>query len=867
MAAGDSDDALVCCVKNTVEDRIIYYGASFHATYCKEELERFKLLFDKTLKDDKYIPSLKRRLISVRQLDEEGYHDWWFEEAEEGFLHTVRKDKETAEVGASSYRRLWPLHLLHQSEDLATMILLSKAATRVVVGNNANLQVKCLKSDNSGEYSREHEASCRGSEDVMGRFSKRCLQRSHEMYIQLLGYEESPGYLKQKYYICRLDLWSQSATYSSSLKKPIQKSQVVLVDIPENLVKNDSIVSEHGLSSEITQSPASQAENPPFTSGSMLEVILFYNGLDVPTRQILDSKGAIPSKTTADAKIAIQEMDEYSQKWHNGTSLKTKSTKTSDGLADIQAQLNSLGREIKKVNEKVAAGPGFYKRNNGNSSYPPRRETMEESPSKFMVESANRHEENSTIIKEIQASTDAAIRNQGESIKTLELQIGQMSKVLQERGFGCLPSFTETNLKDQVKSISTATADLSDIRRMETNPYAVSVPQHIYTFSEIVPFPRRLYNYYCDDPMKAHEVKILDAIDHNLPQKKDPGSFTLPCFINNVCFDKVFIDLGASVSVMPFSTYINLGLGGLSHTRLTIELADRTIKQPRGKLHNAMGIFCSSCILLLSQLYVMSKEEKFKGKISRTNDDTEHGQHINPPRKEASRLHEYDSSKESRAPVRYSPLANYLLLTENGKPESYSEALSSKESVQWKKAIIEEMVSLEKNQTLVLSIIASEDLHLEQLDVKTAFLHGDLDEDIYMTQPEGFQSAGKKENLVCKLMKACSDMAEFNKPKWLLPLVFEMKDRCSEKQAKLVRILISEGSLSLLKILGTKCLVEMFTILVMKEKLKFCAALTSLRSMSIVEGNVVRSLQRLLEMESSEVISPDACGAGGSTPS
>ncbi|GKB36989.1 hypothetical protein Tco_0881931 [Tanacetum coccineum] len=84
----------------------------------------------------------------------------------------------------------------------------------------------------------------------------------------------------------------------------------------------------------------------------MQEVILFYNGLDVPTRQILDSKGVIPSKTVADAKIAIQEMANYSQKWHNGTS-RTKSTKTSDGLAAIQAQLHSLGREIKKVNEKV----------------------------------------------------------------------------------------------------------------------------------------------------------------------------------------------------------------------------------------------------------------------------------------------------------------------------------------------------------------------------------------------------------------------------------------------------------------------------------------------------------------------------------
>ncbi|GJW42655.1 hypothetical protein Tco_0071454 [Tanacetum coccineum] len=82
------------------------------------------------------------------------------------------------------------------------------------------------------------------------------------------------------------------------------------------------------------------------------EVILFYNGLGIPTRQILDSRGTIPSKTAADAKIAIQEMAEYSQKWHNGTS-RLRSTESSDGLAAIQAQLNNLRREIKKVNEKV----------------------------------------------------------------------------------------------------------------------------------------------------------------------------------------------------------------------------------------------------------------------------------------------------------------------------------------------------------------------------------------------------------------------------------------------------------------------------------------------------------------------------------
>ncbi|GJR51868.1 hypothetical protein Tco_1402389 [Tanacetum coccineum] len=43
------------------------------------------------------------------------------------------------------------------------------------------------------------------------------------------------------------------------------------------------------------------------------EVILFYNGLEVHTRQIIDSNGAIPTMTAANAKIAIQEMAEHSQ--------------------------------------------------------------------------------------------------------------------------------------------------------------------------------------------------------------------------------------------------------------------------------------------------------------------------------------------------------------------------------------------------------------------------------------------------------------------------------------------------------------------------------------------------------------------------
>ncbi|GKC16355.1 retrovirus-related pol polyprotein from transposon TNT 1-94 [Tanacetum coccineum] len=87
---------------------------------------------------------------------------------------------------------------------------------------------------------------------------------------------------------------------------------------------------------------------------------------------------------------------------------------------------------------------------------------------------------------------------------------------------------------------------------------------------------------------------------------------------------------------------------------------------------------------------------------------------------------------------------------------------------------------------LVLSIVATENLHLEQLDVKTSFLYGDLDEDIYMTQLGGFQSAGKEENLVCKLKKSLYGLKQASR-QWL------RHDKDQEVQEVVVSRIRDEG--------------------------------------------------------------------------
>ncbi len=61
---------------------------------------------------------------------------------------------------------------------------------------------------------------------------------------------------------------------------------------------------------------------------------------------------------------------------------------------------------------------------------------------------------------------------------------------------------------------------------------------------------------------------------------------------------------------------------------------------------------------------------------------------------------------------------------------------------------------MSKHTTLriLLSITTAEDLELDQLDVKTVFLNGGLEEDIYMAKPLGYEEGGP--HIVCHLKKA-----------------------------------------------------------------------------------------------------------------
>ncbi|RVW15674.1 Retrovirus-related Pol polyprotein from transposon 17.6 [Vitis vinifera] len=83
--------------------------------------------------------------------------------------------------------------------------------------------------------------------------------------------------------------------------------------------------------------------------------------------------------------------------------------------------------------------------------------------------------------------------------------------------------------------------------------------------------------------------QVSAIIQSKSPVKyKDPGCPTISVNIGGTHVEKALLDLGASVNLLPYSVYKQLGLGGLKPTAITLSLADRSVKIPRGVIEDVL---------------------------------------------------------------------------------------------------------------------------------------------------------------------------------------------------------------------------------------------------------------------------------------
>jgi hypothetical protein len=91
-------------------------------------------------------------------------------------------------------------------------------------------------------------------------------------------------------------------------------------------------------------------------------------------------------------------------------------------------------------------------------------------------------------------------------------------------------------------------------------------------------------------PKKAFMTEQVSAIlQCKLPLKyKDPGCPTITCMIGVSQIERALLDLGASVNLLPYSVYLQLRPRELKPTSMTLQLADRSVKVPRGIVEDVL---------------------------------------------------------------------------------------------------------------------------------------------------------------------------------------------------------------------------------------------------------------------------------------
>ena len=88
---------------------------------------------------------------------------------------------------------------------------------------------------------------------------------------------------------------------------------------------------------------------------------------------------------------------------------------------------------------------------------------------------------------------------------------------------------------------------------------------------------------------------------------KDPGMFTIPCKIGSVKVEKVMLDLGAFINVIPCSIYSSLNIGPLKEIAVIIQLTDRSNAYPDGVLEDVLVQINE--LVFPADFYVLDMEE------------------------------------------------------------------------------------------------------------------------------------------------------------------------------------------------------------------------------------------------------------------
>ena len=144
-------------------------------------------------------------------------------------------------------------------------------------------------------------------------------------------------------------------------------------------------------------------------------------------------------------------------------------------------------------------------------------------------------------------------------------------------------------LKSGMRTLDPRNEILENLRQVKINLPLLHVIKQVLTYAKVL---KDLYIVKTKHHVKKTTFlteQVSALIEQQIPPKyKDPGCPTIACNIVNHEFGQALLDLGASVNLMPYSIYLQLGLGEIKPTSVVLQLADRSVKKPRGIVEDVL---------------------------------------------------------------------------------------------------------------------------------------------------------------------------------------------------------------------------------------------------------------------------------------
>ncbi|GJX85480.1 hypothetical protein Tco_0336254 [Tanacetum coccineum] len=291
--------------------------------------------------------------------------------------------------------------------------------------------------------------------------------------------------------------------------------------------------------------------------------------------------------TPTQSLTAIQTMADHSQKWNDGTlSRNISSSSNTDGLVAIISKLDNLGRDMKKLKENVHAiqvgcqiceGPHLDK------ECPLKEEVKQVEEVKYgeFGRPAPFNGSNGAMFHvDDEKSKSTKLKT---SKVNLEVKTNLPEQMVNHYVKPYVPPIPFPNRLKQHVEEALVHKTMESLKKIKINQPLLKEIRQIDNYPKYMKDLVTNKQLIKEDDEVRMNPRCSSLLQNQLPPKEnDPGSFILPCSIERLDFNNALADLGASISIMPFSMFKRLGIGKLEPINMVIEMADDTKCIPKG---------------------------------------------------------------------------------------------------------------------------------------------------------------------------------------------------------------------------------------------------------------------------------------------